>query len=142
MQGTLPAADSEVETRIADMRAAWHMEKDDAKWTATLEQLRISPEELRELVANQIEILRFMEFRVRPLVRVSRQEVEEYYNATLAPQVRAQGQTPEPVEQLRSKIRELLVEQKMNGRWKSGWRLCARRARCRCCGTACAVMSV
>jgi hypothetical protein len=55
-----------------------------------------------------------MEFRVRPLVTVSRAEVEDYYNSTLTPQVIAQGQTPEALEALRPKIRELLVEQKMN----------------------------
>jgi hypothetical protein len=47
-------------------------------------------------------------------VSVSRQEVEDYYSKTLAPQVRAQGQTPEPEEQVSAKIRELLSEQKMN----------------------------
>ena len=51
---------------------------------------------------------------MRPLVRVSRAEVEEYYTNTLAPQVKQQGQTPEPVEAVTPKIRELLVEQKMN----------------------------
>jgi predicted methyltransferase len=71
-------------------------------------------EELRGLVKEQLEILKFMEFRVRPLVRVSRQEVEEYYTKTLAPQVKAQGQVPAPLEAVTPKISELLAEQKMN----------------------------
>ena len=53
-----------------------------------------------------------MEFRVRPLVRVSGEEVEQYYTNTLAPQVVARGQTPEPLESVTEKIRQLLVEQK------------------------------
>jgi hypothetical protein len=122
MQGTIPANSSEVETRIGEVRAVWHMApsaasneiQNDAKWAATLQSYGLSQEELRELVANQIEILGFMEFRVRPLVRVSRKEVEEYYTSTLTPQVKAQGKSPEPVEQVTPKIRELLVEQKMN----------------------------
>ena len=114
MQGTAPATFQEVEDRIDDVRAGWHMEKDDAQWAATLTRYGLSEAELRELVTNQIEILKFMEFRVRPLVRVSRAEVDEYYTSTLAPQVMAQGQTPEPVEAMTRKIRELLVEQKMN----------------------------
>jgi hypothetical protein len=51
--------------------------------------------------------------------------VEEYYTKTLAPQVLAQGQTPEPVETMTPKIRELLVEQKMNReveKWLDGLR--------------------
>jgi len=90
------------------------MKDDDAKWDATLDRYGLSPQELRTLVANQLEILRFLEFRVRPLVRVSRQEVDDYYADRLVPEMRARGATPEPEEQLSAKIRELLEEQKMN----------------------------
>jgi hypothetical protein len=114
MQGIAPATSHEVESRIAEVRSGWQMAQDDAKWNATLTRYGLSKDELKELVTNQIEILKFMEFRVRPLVRVSRKEVEEYYSKILAPQVMAQGQSPEPVEQMTPKIRELLVEQKMN----------------------------
>jgi len=110
MQGTAPATSQEVEARIADVRAGWHVEKDAAKWSSTLTRYGLSEVELRELVTNQIEILKFMEFRVRPLVRISRAEVDEYYTSTLVPQ----GQTPEPLEAMTPKIRELLAEQKMN----------------------------
>jgi len=114
MQGTLPAQAPEVDARIGDVRAVWQMEKDDAKWGVTLTRYGLSAAELREMVTNQIEILKFMEFRVRPLVRVSRAEVDDYYNLTLVPLVVAKGQAPEPVEAVTPKIRELLTEQKMN----------------------------
>jgi peptidyl-prolyl cis-trans isomerase SurA len=114
MQGMLPASDADVDALIAEVRAGLHMESDEAKWAAKLNRYGLSLDELHTLAENQLEILRFLEFRVRPLVRVSRQEVEEYYTKTLVPQVRAQGQTPEPVERVTPKIRELLAEQKMN----------------------------
>jgi len=114
MQGTAPATSREVDARIAEVRAGWQMEKDNAKWASTLNYYGLSEVELRDLVTNQIEILKFMEFRVRPLVRVSRAEVDEYYTSTLVPQVMAQGQTPEPLDAMTPRIRELLVEQKMN----------------------------
>lgn len=113
MQGTAPATDSEIDARIGELRAAW-LVADDAKWSATLTGYGLSMAELRWLVQEQLEILKFMEFRVRPLVRVSRAEVEDYYAQVLAPQVKAQGQTPETVGAVESKIRELLTEQKMN----------------------------
>jgi hypothetical protein len=72
----------------------------------------VSPAELRQLVTTQLDILHFIEFQVKPLVRVSRAEVEEYYSKTLAPQVMAAGQTPEPLEDVTAQIRELLAEQK------------------------------
>ena len=114
MQGMFPAADEDVAARIAGLRQAWHMETDPAKWNSLLESYGLTGEELHKLAANQLEILRFLEFRVRPLTRVTRQEVEEYYRTTLTPQLEARGQTPEPVQKLAPKIRELLVEQKMN----------------------------
>lgn len=114
MQGTLPAQAYEVDARIAEVRAGWQMDKDDAKWAATLTHYGLSAAELREMVTNQVEILKFMEFRVRPMVRVTRQEVDDYYSLTLVPQVVAKGQTPEPMEAVTGKIRELLTEQKMN----------------------------
>jgi len=114
MQGMFPASAKDVETRINAIRAAWQMENDPARWNATLQEYGITPEELHQLVANQLEILRFLEFRVRPLVRVTRQEVDDYYNDTLVPKVQEQGQTPEPESELRPKIRQLLTEQKMN----------------------------
>jgi hypothetical protein len=114
MQGMFPASEKDVDARIAAIRAAWQMENDPARWDSTLQEYGITREELHKLAANQLEILRFLEFRVRPLVRVTRQEVDDYYDHTLAPQVEAQGQTPEPESELRLKIRQLLTEQKMN----------------------------
>jgi peptidyl-prolyl cis-trans isomerase SurA len=114
MQGMFPAADEDVEARIAELRSAWHMEKDAARWNSLLQSYGLRAEELHSLAANQLEILRFLEFRVRPLSRVTRQEVEEYYKNTLTPQIEARGQTPEPLRELAPKIRELLVQQKMN----------------------------
>jgi peptidyl-prolyl cis-trans isomerase SurA len=114
MQGMFPAADEDVDARIAELRENWHQENDPARWNSLLQSYGLTPEELHTQAANQLEILRFLEFRVRPLVRVTRQEVEEYYRTTLTPQLKARGQTPEPVEKLAPKIRELLVQQKMN----------------------------
>jgi peptidyl-prolyl cis-trans isomerase SurA len=114
MQGVLPATDSEVAARISELRIGLKMENDEARWSATLDSYGLSSDELRRLVANQLEILKFTEFRIRPLVRVSRKEVQDYYNQKLVPQVEAMGQTAEPIAKLTPKIRELLLEQKMN----------------------------
>jgi len=114
MQGTAPAREDEIDARIGELRAAWQMEKDDSGWRATMVRYGIGGAELRRLVAGQIETLKFIEFRVRPLVRVSREEVDQYYTQQLVPQVVAQGNKPEPEETLVHQIRELLAEQKMN----------------------------
>ena len=97
------------------LRAAWHEEKDETKWAATLHRLRTFGGGAARAGGKPGGSLRFMEFRVRPLVRVSGEEVEEYYTNTLVPQVvgartdsRAAG-----VGDAR-RFAQLLVEQKTN----------------------------
>jgi len=118
MQGTLPASESDVDERIAAIRAGWsaipQVQSEQAKWNGLVNGYGLSPEELRALVANQLEILRFLEFRMRPLVRVSREEEEDYYKKTLVPELKSRGETPEPEEKVSAMIRSLLEEQKMN----------------------------
>jgi hypothetical protein len=114
MQGTPAATSGAVYARIAEVRAGWRLGKDDARWSDTLRSYGLTEGEVRRLVANQIDVLRFMELRMRPLARVTRQEIEDYYTSTLVPQVKAKGQTPEPEAQVAGQIRALLAEQKMN----------------------------
>lgn len=59
MQGMISATDADVNTRIASIRAALHMEGDEAKWAATLNSYGLSMDELRILASDQLEILRF-----------------------------------------------------------------------------------
>ena len=113
MQAVAPATETEIGARIMEIRSGWKLEKDDDGWAATLARYGMTSEELRHMVARQIEVLNFVTFRVRPLVRVSRAEVEEYYSNVLTPQVIARGQKPEPLEGISARIRELLTEQKM-----------------------------
>jgi hypothetical protein len=126
MQGIAPVESREVNARLAELRATWQGENggagdaasgganSDAHWAGILGRYGISPAELRSLVTNQLEILRFVEFQVKPLVRVSRDEIDFYYSNTLVPQVMAAGQAPAPLEQVTPEIRELLREQKTN----------------------------
>jgi hypothetical protein len=114
MQGLPPASSTEVDAQVASIRSNWHMEHDEAAWQATLKRYGITPAELRRLAENQIEILHFTEFQVRPLVTVTRKQIEEYYETKLVPQVRALGQEPEPLDKLKKQIRDLLAAQQMN----------------------------
>ena len=114
MQNVVPATDSECTALLAEMRSNWSAGQDDAAWTAVLKRYGLSAAEVRQMVGSQIEVLRFIEERMRPLVRVNRKEVEDYYHLTLAPQVAAKGGKLESYEELAPKIQELLSEQKMS----------------------------
>lgn len=114
MQNVVPATDSECTALLAEMRSNWSAGQDDAAWAAVLKRYGLSADEVRQMVGGQIEVLRFIEDRMRPLARVNRKEVEDYYHLTLAPQVAAKGGKLESYEELAPKIQELLSEQKMS----------------------------
>ena len=114
MQAFTPVRGEELEARLAEVRAAWHLEKDDAGWQSLLARYGLAEARLRVMVSMQLQVLQFVEFRVRPMVRVNRDEVEEYYTERLLPQLIAQGAKPEPVETVTGQIRRLLLEKKLN----------------------------
>lgn len=114
MQGMAVATPEAIAARLSELRAIWQMSHDDAAWTATLTRYGFTADELRLQVANQLELLRFLEAQVRPLTQVSRAEVESYYDTILVPKTMAAGQSPASLEKVRAQIVELLREQKMN----------------------------
>ncbi|MDR3764587.1 MAG: hypothetical protein P4M01_10865 [Acidobacteriota bacterium] len=113
-QAFTPVRSEETAAQLAELRVSWQMEKDDAGWNAVLASYGLSEDRLRDLMTSQLQVLQFVEFRVRPMVRVSRDEVEEYYTQRLLPQLIAQGAKPEPLETVNGQIRRLLTEKKLN----------------------------
>ena len=110
MQGSAPATDSEVNARIGELRAALAAGKRRCEvGSYASPDTDFPPRSCARWWQTSWRFCTFMEFRVRPLVRVSRAEVEDYYSQTLAPLVKATGQRLEPVEAVTPKIRELLA---------------------------------
>lgn len=85
----------------------------EAGWKAFLEEHGLTPERVRNYVRYRLEILRFIEQRFRPGIRISRREIETYYRDTLTPQYRAGDAIP-PLETVATRIEEILLEQQVN----------------------------
>ncbi len=64
---------------------------------------------------SQIRILRFVDLRFRGLVRVDRTAITIYYQETLVPELRKRGADVPPMDQVSDKIRQILVEQRIDG---------------------------
>jgi hypothetical protein len=60
-----------------------------------------------------LKVVHFLDIRLRPTVRVERDEVSDYYSNKLVPQLKAAGATAEPIEKVKDKIEEVLLQQKM-----------------------------
>jgi len=85
----------------------------DAGWKAFLAQHNLTPPQVEDYLRHRIEILSFIEMRFRQGIRVTPDEVEAYYKGTLLPQYPA-GQTPPPLQEVSSRIEEILLQQRVN----------------------------
>jgi len=77
---------------------------------------RISEDDLRLHFMRQAEVLRLIDARLRPEATVEAPEIEAYYHNTLIPDLARQGhEQPPPLSDVEDRIREILVQQKING---------------------------
>jgi hypothetical protein len=87
-----------------------------AEMQKALEHYGIDEESLRARVARERRILAFLDYSLRPQVRISTEQVEAYYQDVFVPQL--QRQDPNAVvpelSEVRPKIEEVLVQQELN----------------------------
>jgi hypothetical protein len=86
----------------------------EAAFRQRIESVGLNPQRLDQLIRERILIDRFKEFRFQSFVFVREDEIKRYYDETLAPQVRARGAVPPPVEQVREQIQAIIREEKIN----------------------------
>lgn len=87
-------------------------------YRAALLRLGIREDYLRRRIERELVVDRYLERRFRPLVRVSQQEVQEYYREVLLPDL-PPGASP-PLERVEDSIRRILEERDLNRR-VSAW---------------------
>jgi peptidyl-prolyl cis-trans isomerase SurA len=120
-QENIPAAEptpAEVAARLKEMRtdlpACVRADcASDAGWNQFLAHHELSPARVNEYLRTRLQILSFIELRFRQGIRITPEEVETYYRDTLLPQYPS-GQTPPPLQQVSSRIEEILLQQRVN----------------------------
>ena len=85
----------------------------DTGWNAFLESHGLTIERVEAYLRYRLEILSFIEQRFRQGIQISQQQIETYYHDTLLPQY-APGERIPPVDQVASRIQEILLEQQVN----------------------------
>ncbi len=85
----------------------------DAGWSSFLAKHELSPARVEAYLRNRLEILSFIELRFRQGIRITPEEIEAYYRQTLLPQYPL-GQTAPPLQQVSSRIEEILLQQRVN----------------------------
>jgi len=86
----------------------------DGGLSAILQKLGLQESELKSYLRLQVSVLELIDFRFRPFVSVTEDEIEEYYHTKLLPQAEASGAGKPALEDVSSGIRTILTEEKVN----------------------------
>jgi hypothetical protein len=87
----------------------------EAGWKAFLAANNLAEQDVIDHWRQRIEILRFVDIRFRTGIRITKQEVADYYEKSIVPgYARAKEKAP-PVETLTPRIQEVLLQQHVNG---------------------------
>ena len=99
---------------VAKLRAQVPNGNDDASWQKLLAAYGLNEEVLKEHLRAEMQVMNFVEVRLRPNVHVQPEEVEAYYKDQLLPDLQKEGGKPVPLESVEPRIRELLTQQRMD----------------------------
>ena len=111
----LPAVTAEqLRSRMREIRQQTPGAYTDAGWRAALERYGLNDAELGERITDQLEILRFIDVRLRPTVHVSRRSIEDYYRDKLLPELKEKGAKAAPLAEVSQRIEEILSQQRMD----------------------------
>ncbi len=108
------ATKEEIAKRTEDVRKQYPGGSESKEWQSILARYKLNEDELRERIGLQINLMRLVEARLRPNVKIDGESIESYYSQELLPQLRQGGAKTVALAQVSGKIRELLTEQKVN----------------------------
>ena len=77
---------------------------------------QLSEPALRRLLAEQLYLSRFLDYRFRPTAQVEQKQIETYYQTELAPRLREGGLAVPGIESVTDTIREVLVQRAISER--------------------------
>jgi peptidyl-prolyl cis-trans isomerase SurA len=100
-----------VDARLRSLRQAY---ADKGGLAFLLKQLGLQESELRSYFQLESSILKFVDFRFRPFVAISQNEIKDYYESRLTPQLKKAGIELPPLPQVSTEIEGILREEKVN----------------------------
>jgi peptidyl-prolyl cis-trans isomerase SurA len=115
-----PVPSDEVVAKVAEVRKLYKDCVTDAGWQAKLQQLGLNEKTLDKHLADEIQLMKLVEDRLRPSIQIDQRAVESYYQDQLLPEIKRAGGRMTPLTEVFGRIKNLLAEQKMN-ELLTGW---------------------
>jgi hypothetical protein len=76
----------------------------------------LSEAAVRRMLAQQLYLSRFLDYRFRPAAQIDAKQIEAYYRDEFSPQLKTRNQTVPPLEDVEDTIREVLVQRAISDR--------------------------
>jgi len=104
-----PIADADVQAHLKVVRTQL-ASTDDEKWRRVLTESGVTESEVLDRLRTQAELERFIDVRFRSGIRIDDRSVNRYYRDEFLPELRKAGGSDVPLESVAGKIREILVQ--------------------------------
>ncbi len=109
--GTL--SDEDIQIRVREVREQLAGAAKEEDWKNMLDRYGITEADVNDRIRTQLEMERFLEYRLRPLVRVDYRTITRYYREQFLPELKKKGGKEVPLSEVSEKIREILTQQRM-----------------------------
>jgi len=110
----LDISEQDISARILEVRKQSPAAETEQAWRALLTGYNLSEEDLRKHLVMQVKTLRLIDEHLTSTIQIDDKNIEDYYSQTLLPQLRKQGTKEPSLAEVTPKIREILVQQKLN----------------------------
>src|SRR5215469_16890977 len=107
-----PVSSAEIEKQLDAVRADYARDHESTSWSSALARYGLTEAVAKDRIAAELNQLRLVDTHLRPLVQVDSAQIDTYYKEQIVPKFPV-GQAPS-LESTRRKIRELLVQQKID----------------------------
>ncbi len=104
-------AKSEVDRELARLTGQFATPQ---AYSAKLRELGLSADQVRELLARQIYIARYIDYKFRPTVQIEPADIEAYYQKELLPELAKKNQPAPHLADVEEQIREVLTQRKIS----------------------------
>src|ERR1039457_2059929 len=110
----LQPSEDDVDKDVAKLRAQVPNGGDDRSWQKLLASYGLTRDTLKAHLQTEVQVMNFVEVRLRPNVHVQPEEIEAYYKSQLLPDLKKDGGKIVALDEVGPRIRELLVQQRMD----------------------------
>ncbi len=114
MQADFSPTPEQIAHRVAEVRSQIPGAGSEQGWHTALAEYGMDEALLKEKLLMQLQVMSFVDLRLRPEARIDREAVESYYNEKLLPELKNKGAAGTPLAKVAPQIRELLTQQRID----------------------------